>query len=206
MGNQTQSVSVDELQDLMRQCAALHQDWQRFHQLATVSNGSAPGGALDFIQLQSRLSCDYPILSHWRKANLGLAAGISKLVAHAGTLEAFAREAQSGNGPLLREWQTVDGSIAKVRGLLESALRDARAGKPVRLPKEIAAPKVAREPWPIQRLLKGTGIAAATLVGIIVVLAVFRPFLMQTRFFRWLDDGFRSWQVRNHPEFGLKED
>ena len=122
MGKQVQSISAEELADISRQCAALHEDWHRFYQLASVQpGGDAVQRQLAFIQLQSRFSCDYPILSRWRSGSFGLASAIGKLVARAGTLEAFSQEAQQGDGPLVRDWQSVNAAIAKVRSLLESA-------------------------------------------------------------------------------------
>lgn len=196
MGNSTQSVSLNELQDLMQQCGSLHEDWQRFYALAAQSSGQPDTGHLGFIQLQSRLSCDYPVLTHWRKANLDLASGVSKLVANAGSLESFAREVNAGNGPLLREWQAVNASMVRVRSLLDTALAQAQAGKPVRLPTEIAAPKI-REPWRVRGLARKLAVTGAVLATLLVATAVLRPYLLRTTLLRWVDQAYTAWQMRN---------
>lgn len=197
MGKQVQSVSAEELADISRQCAALHEDWHRFYQLASL----APGGdgsqrQLAFIQLQSRFSCDYPILSRWRTGNFGLASAISKLVARAGTLEAFSREAQQGDGPLVRDWNEVNDAIVKVRSLLEGAREQARNGAPIKLPKEIAV-VVEREPWPVAALANKAGIVCAGLVCCGVIFLIARPFILETRLFKWVDKSYTAWQIRN---------
>ena len=197
MGSHVQSISAEELAEISRQCAVLHEDWHRFYQLAVSPPGADPTGQqLAFIQLQSRLSCDYPILSHWRKGNFGLAGAIGKLVAQAGTLDAFAREVRSGDGPLLREWQTVNEAIARVRKLLEGARDQARAGKPVTLPKEIAAP-IVREPWPVRAWANKGAIACGALVVCGVAFLIARPFLLETSLFKWVDRSYTAWQIRN---------
>lgn len=197
MGRQHHFISPEELADISRQCAALHADWHRFYQLASTpapDDGSLR--QLAFIQLQSRLSCDYPILSRWRSGNLGLSGEISKLVARAGTLEAFAREAGQGGGPLLRDWRTVDDCITRVRSLLEKAGEQAKAGAPIKLPAEIAAP-VEREPWPVRAMAHKAGLACAALVVGGVVFLIARPFLLETSLFKWVDRSYTAWQIRN---------
>jgi len=191
----TQTISLEELDDIRQQCAALHEDWQRFYRLA-ASPEAGDGVQVAFIQLQSRLSCDYPILSHSRKTNFGLASDIAKLVAHAGTLEAFSREARAGNGALVQEWHAINDTIARVRALLEEAREQARAGKPVKLPKEIAAPQV-REPWPIEAIMRKAGIACAVLACCAVVFFLARPVFVETGLFKWLDKAYVNWQIRN---------
>ena len=196
MGSPTHSISMIELTDISRQCAALHEDWQRFyHMAAAPPTPDASQQQLAFIQLQSRLSCDYPILSRWRKGNFGLASSIGKLVAQAGTLEAFAHEARAGDGPLVREWRAVNDSIAKVRGLLDRARDQAKQGKPVALPKEIAEPKV-REPLPWDIIMRRTGIVCAVLACGMVVYILARPFVLETTLFKWLDRSYTAWQLR----------
>ena len=197
MGKQHHSVSAAELADISGQCAALHEDWHRFFQLASAQ--PLDDGAqrqLAFIQLQSRFSCDYPILSRWRAGNLGLSGAISKLVARAGTLEAFAREAQQGDGPLVRDWRSVEESIVRVRTLLDKAREQAKAGAPIKLPAEIAAP-VEREPWPVRAMAHKAGIACAVVVVGGVGFLIARPFLLETSFFKWVDKSYTAWQMRN---------
>lgn len=197
MSKQVQSVSAEELADISRQCAALHEDWHRFYQLASgAPEGDGSQRQLAFIQLQSRFSWDYPILSRWRAGNFGLASAIGKLVARAGTLEAFSREAQQGDGPLVRDWNEVNEAIAKVRSLLEGAREQARSGAPVKLPKEIAV-VVERDPWPIAALANKAGIVCAALVCCGVVFLIARPFLLETSLFKWVDKSYTAWQIRN---------
>ncbi|MBL7649481.1 MAG: hypothetical protein JNK74_25165 [Candidatus Hydrogenedentes bacterium] len=197
MGRQHQSISPEELADIIRQCASLHEDWRRFFQLAsapTLDDGAQR--QLAFIQLQSRFSCDYPILSRWRAGNLGLSGAISKLVARAGTLEAFAREAQQGDGPLVRDWRAVEESIVRVRTLLDKAREQAKAGAPIKLPTEIAAP-IEREPWPVRAMAHKAGLACAAVVIGGVVFLIARPFLLETSLFKWVDRSYTAWQIRN---------
>ncbi|MBX3176349.1 MAG: hypothetical protein KF886_03230 [Candidatus Hydrogenedentes bacterium] len=199
MGRQT--ITVEELDDIRRQCAALQADWERLYQIAAAaSDGSAAERELALIQLQGRLSCDYPVLAHWRKANFGLASGINNLVARAGSMAAFARDARAGNGPLLRDWQAVQETITRVRGLLEAARDQARAGKPVKLPKEVAA-AVERDPWPIELWMRKLAVAGAVLAGCGLLFLLMRPYLLETRFFKWLDKSYNRWELRNYPEF-----
>jgi hypothetical protein len=197
MGRQHQSVSAEELADISRQCAALHEDWHRFYQLASAAPGSdAVQRQLAFIQLQSRFSCDYPILSRWRAGNFGLASAMGKLVARAGTLEAFAREAQQGDGPLVRDWNEVNDAIVKVRSLLEGAREQARKGGSIALPKELSVP-VAREPWPVEAWMRKGRIAGAALLVCAVAFLIARPYLMETSLLRWVDKSYTAWQLRN---------
>lgn len=195
MSGSTRSISVEELDGIRQQCAALHEDWQRFYHLAATPDGG-DGEQLAFIQLQSRFSCDYPILSHSRKANYGLASDIAKLVAHAGTLEAFSREARAGNGALVKQWHTINDSITRIRALLDQAREQARAGKPVKLPREIAAPQV-REPWPIEAMARKAGIVCAVLACCVVAFFIARPIFVETGLFKWLDTAYVNWQLRN---------
>lgn len=197
MGRSVSSISVEELAELSRQCAALHEDWQRFFQLASQPDGGdGTARQLAFIQLQSRFSCDYPIISRWRKANFGLAPAIAALVARAGTLDAFAREAQQGAGALVRDWHQINESIARVRALLETAARQARPGQPVKLPRELAV-TIEREPWPVAVLGRKAGVACAVLVAAGVVFLIARPFLLETGLFKWVDQSYTAWQLRN---------
>ena len=106
MARSAQPISLDELSELNFQCASLHEDWQRFYQLAAAPPAQDPNQRhLAFIQIQSRLSCDYPILSRWKKGDLGIASHIGKLVAEAGTLESFSTQIRGGGGPLVQEWK-----------------------------------------------------------------------------------------------------
>ena len=197
MAKQVQSVSAEELADISRQCVALHEDWHRFYQLASAPPENDGGQRqLAFIQLQSRFSCDYPILSRWRSGNFGLASAIGKLVARAGTLEAFAREAQQGAGPLVRDWKEVNDAIARVRALLDGAREQARKGGAIALPKELAL-QVAREPWPVKAWMYKGRIAGAVLVVCGVAFLVARPYLMETSLLKWVDKSYTAWQLRN---------
>jgi hypothetical protein len=197
MGKQVQSVSAEELADITRQCAALHEDWHRFYQLAAVPpDGDAVQRQLAFIQLQSRFSCDYPILSRWRAGNFGLALAIGKLMARAGTLDAFSQEARQGDGPLMRDWREVNEAIARVRTLLEAARVQAQKGGPIKLPKELAV-EIVREPWPIAAWAhKGRVAGIALAIGFVSFL-IARPYIMETSLLRWVDKSYTAWQMRN---------
>tara|TARA_R110001592_G_scaffold16058_4_gene68769 strand:- start:917 stop:1549 length:633 start_codon:yes stop_codon:yes gene_type:complete len=193
----TQSVSLDELTDISSQCCALHEDWHRFYQLASHSDkGDQSQIQLTFIQLQSRLSCDYPILSHWRKGSFGLASSIGKLVAQAGTLDTLSREVRAGDGPLVREWQSVNESIGRVRKLLEGARLAAKKGRPITLPEEIALPK-ERQPFPFDVWKRRCRYVALVLVVCLVLLIVFRPVALESSLLRWLDQAYTAWQLRS---------
>jgi hypothetical protein len=197
MGKKAQAISLEELESVSRQCNALHQDWQHFYQLATTTNGSAASDRdLALIQLQSRLSCDYPILSNARRDKFGLASSISKLVANAGTMAAFAREAAAGNGPLLKEWKSVNDTIVRVCQLLDVARKDVQAGKKPKLPKELA-PTIERDPIPVKAIMKKVAIVCGILCACGIVFLILRPFILETALFRWLDQSYTAWQVRN---------
>lgn len=191
-----QPITLEELGDIESQCAELHKDWHSFYQVAASPGDDAGQQHVAFIQLQSRLSCDYPVLSHWRKGNFGLSASIGKLVARAGTLEAFATEVHAGGGPLVQEWHEVNDAIVRVRGLLQQARKQAKAGKLATLPREIAAPKV-REPLPVRAITRKAGIAGAILAGCFVVFLILRPFILDTDVLKWVDDAYTAWQIRN---------
>lgn len=197
MGVRTQSITREELDSIFNQCSALHQDWQRFYQLATQAN-SAPDSQRDLalIQLQSRLSCDYPILSNARRDRFGLASRIAKLVANSGTMAAFALEASKGSGPLLQEWTSVNDAINRVCGLLDTARAEVRAGKTPKIPRELA-PIVNREPFPIQAVMRKVAIAFAVVCGCVLFGLILKPYLVKTGFFVWLDKSYTAWQLRN---------
>jgi hypothetical protein len=197
MAKSAQTVSQDELSALHSQCTALHEDWQRFYQLAAAPPPSDPSQHhLAFIQLQSRLSCDYPILSRWRKSDLGIASHIGKLVAEAGTLETFSDQLRAGGGPLVQEWQSVNDAIGRVQTALSEALQRARNGKPARLPKEIAPP-VAREPWNFAPAIKAARMGAVVLIGGGILFVLLQPLFVESSLLNWLDDAYTAWQIRN---------
>lgn len=197
MGKQIQSVSAEELADITRQCAALHEDWHRFYQLAAAPPATdAVQRQLAFIQLQSRFSCDYPILSRWRSGNFGLASAIGKLVARAGTLEAFSQEARQGDGPLVRDWREVNEAIAKVRALLDAAREQAQKGGAIKLPKELSV-EIVREPWPVAAWAHKGRIAGIALAICFVSFLIARPYLMETSLLKWVDKSYTAWQIRN---------
>lgn len=197
MASSAQTVSVEELTNLNHQCTALHEDWQRFYQLAASPPEQDPNARhLAFIQLQSRLSCDYPILSHWQKGNFGLSSHISKLVAQTGTLESFAKEVQQGGGPLVEEWKSVNDSIGRVRKLLGEALGKAKKGKDAKLPKEIAAPKERRQ-IDFRPALRKLRTACIVLVCCAVVFVLVQPLFVETSLLNWFDDLYTAWKIRN---------
>jgi len=196
MGMQNTFVTADELADIAHQCAALHEDWRRFYLLAAAPPAEDPNAChLAFIQLRSRLSCDYPILSHWQKGALGLSSKIGALVSQADTLESLAQEVHAGGGPLLEEWRSVNDAIERVRALLAKAMAEAKKGKPAKLPREIA-PKKVREPLPLGPLLQNLRVACIILVGCAVAFVVLKPLFIDTSLFAWLDDAFKSYQIR----------
>lgn len=197
MGKQVQSVSEEELTDITRQCAALHEDWHRCYQLASAPlTADVVQRQLAFIQLQSKFSCDYPILSRWRSGNFGLASAIGKLVARAGTLEAFSQQAQQGDGPLMRDWREVNEAIVKVRVLLDGTRDQARKGGAITLPKELAV-EIVREPWPVAVLAHKGRIAGIVLVLSFVTFLIVRPYVMETSLLKWVDRSYTAWQLRN---------
>lgn len=148
------------------QCAVLAEDWQRVHELleAYQTSGSDRDRLeLEYIGLRSKLSCDYPILSHWRKGGFGLSAGIHQTLAIGTTLASLSESARSQDNVVQKHWQAAWTSLRKIMEVLQGAERQIAEGKPAELPPQLLVHST-HVPFPIRKVLKVVGTIAAVLL------------------------------------------
>jgi len=168
LAKQQQGVSPEDLTSYQEQCAAVSRDWQQLAQL--IENYSAPEADRkrledDFVGLRCTLSCDYPILTYWRKGGYGLSAGIQRMMDGAPTLETLSDPSGTARGKVQEQWQTVWDALEKINGALKSAQQAIQNGKEPQLPRELLRHDI-HVPFPIKRVLKFLGLAALVLVSL----------------------------------------
>lgn len=173
-----QGVPDEELAYYRQQCEAIWADWARLR--ALVDAYLKPGAdkeklEWDFIALKSRLSCDYAVLTRWRKGGYGLSAGINKMLASATNLSSLASGGANPESRFNRTWNEVNGALEKIAGVLRHAQEQRKKGKPAVLPAELMEQSTHR-PFPIKKILKWTGIVLAVVV-VLGGLYVMRNFL-----------------------------
>lgn len=180
LGKQQQGISPDVIASYRSQCTVLAEDWQRIHELLEAYE--APGSdrdrlELEYIGLRSKLSCDYPILSYWRKGGFGLSAGIHQTLAIGSTLASLSESARSQDNLVQKHWQAAWSSLRKVMEVLQGAERQIAEGKPAELPAQLLVHDT-HVPFPIRKVLKVGGTFAAILLiaGTVYVMRNFLGF------------------------------
>lgn len=178
MAKQQQGVSPEDLSSYVQQCGAVSRDWQRLGQL--IEAYRAPDADRqrledEYVGLRCTLSCDYPILTYWRKGGYGLSAGIQRMMDGASTLETLASSAGPVHGKVQERWQSVWASLEKIRAALQTAQESLRAGKEPQLPSELLRQDI-HVPLPVKKILKTLG-AMALVVLALATLYFMRNFL-----------------------------
>lgn len=178
MARQQQGVPAEVIASYRAQCVALSADWRRVHDLLEAFQ--APGAdraglELEYMALRSTLSCDYPMLTDWRKGGFGLSAEINQTLALGGSLASLAESAATPERGAQRHWQGAWDSLRKVMEVLSGAERQLAQGKPVELPPELLVHNT-HVPFPIRKILKVLGTVAAVLL-VAGTLYVMRNFL-----------------------------
>ena len=180
MAKQQQGISSDVIASYRSQCAVLSQDWQRVHELLDAYH--APDAdreslELEYMALRSKLSCDYPILSYWRKGGFGLSAGINQTLALGSSLASLSESSGASCGTVQRHWQAAWTSLRKVMEVLQGAERQIAEGKPAELPPQLLVHST-HVPFPLRKVLKVLGSIAAVLLiaGTVYVMRNFLGF------------------------------
>ena len=166
MAKQQQGIPPDVIASYLTQCNVLSQDWQRVHELLEAYNTPGADRARlegEYIALRSKLSCDYPILSYWRKGGFGLSAGINQTLAIGTTLSALSESAQASDNTVQKHWQSAWASLRKIVEVLKGAERQIAEGKSAELPPELLVHST-HVPFPIRKVLKVVGTIAAVLL------------------------------------------
>ena len=166
MAKQQQGIPPDVIASYLTQCNVLSRDWQRVHELLEAYN--TPGADRErlegeYIALRSKLSCDYPILSSWRKGGFGLSAGINQTLAIGTTLAALSESAQASDKSVQKHWQSAWTSLRRIVEVLKGAERQIAEGKPASLPPDLLVHST-HVPFPIRKVLKVVGTIAAVLL------------------------------------------
>ncbi len=174
----SQGISRETLVTYQKQCDEISRDWARLR--AVIDACSKPGVDKEqmegeLIALKSRLSCDYPVLTYWRKGGYGLSAGINRMLANLPDISTLADAAQNPDSRINQTWQEVRSSLQSVSGTLNDAKKQLAKGKEAHLPEELLVHNTHR-PFPVKKVLKGLGIATATLL-LLTTLYVMRNFL-----------------------------
>jgi len=175
---QQQGISAGVLESYEEQCNALARDWKRMGGLIDQCrdpNANREQLEGDFLALRSSLSCDYPILTYWRKGGFGLTAGINRMLSGSPTLADLVESAGANNGHASGDWQSVWNSLEKVLGALAEARRTLNAGGEAHLPAELIQHDT-HVPFPIKKVLAVLG-AAVAVVAILVSVYFMRNFL-----------------------------
>lgn len=162
-----QGVREADLASYEQQCAALAKDWQRLR--ALIEAYHAPDAdrerlEMEYLAIRSALSCDYPVLSYWRKGGYGLTAGINRMMAGSPALRALAESARASEGRVNQTWNAVWASLGQVSAALRDARAALEAGKEVRLPAELLQHDT-HVPFPVKKVLSGLGIAMALVLA-----------------------------------------
>lgn len=180
MAKQQQGISPDVIASYRAQCVVLAEDWQRIQYL--VEAYQRPGSdrarlELEYIGLRSKLSCDYPVLSYWRKGGFGLSAGIHQTLAIGTTLASLSESASGQDGHVQKHWQAAWASLRKIIEVLQGAERQIAEGKPAELPPQLLVHST-HVPFPIRKVLKVVGTVAALLLlaGTVYVMRNFLGF------------------------------
>lgn len=140
MGSKAHTVSLPELQHVEKQFRALHKDWHFFHKLieayADPRADEERLRALEmaFLELKSRISCDYPILVKWREGACGVPTTIADVFSEGSSLKTLSEELTRGGGLAEEEWRLVDDGLGYVRQILEQCRTKTRPGRPARIP------------------------------------------------------------------------
>lgn len=166
MAKQQYGIQSDVIASYLAQCTDLSHDWERIHKLLEAYQ--APGAdreglELEYMALRSKLSCDYPILSYWRKGGFGLSAEINQTLAIGSNLASLSEAAASPGGTVQTHWQAAWSSLRKVVDILKGAERQIAEGKPAELPPQLLVHST-HVPFPIRKVLKAVGTVAAVLL------------------------------------------
>jgi hypothetical protein len=154
------------LNQYQRECAGLAEDWSRLRALVEAFPKEGANKAQlegEFIALRSRLSCDYTVLTRWRKGGYGLTAGVHKMLASTTTLSDAASNATHPESRFNRTWRDVHSSLTQIATVLQGAQARVQAGKPATLPPDLLEDD-SRPPFPIWKVLKITGILVAVVL------------------------------------------
>lgn len=176
--NKAQGVSGEALASYQQQCAAIAQDWARLR--AIIDAGSRPDadkGQLEseLIALKSRLACDYPLLTQWRKGGYGLSTGINKMLAGITSLSSLVDSGRNPESRVNRTWRDVQTSLQKVSETLRAAQSQLAKGKPAFLPDDLIN-EVTHRRFPVKKILKIAGISVAVIM-VLAAVYVMRNFL-----------------------------
>ncbi len=145
MASKCRAVPVPELEGFERQFRALHKDWHYFYKLIQAYGDpradSERRRALEiaFLELKSRISCDYSVLTAWRSGACGIPSGISDVFAEGTTLKSLSADVEGGRGIIEEEWRVVDEALGYIRQLLRECHQKTKPGKPAKLPVELFA-------------------------------------------------------------------
>ncbi len=175
---QSQGISVDALAHYQQQCEEIAKDWGRLRAVIDAYPKSGLNKERmegELISLKSRLSCDYPVLTYWRKGGYGLSAGINKMLFNLTDLSSLADSAQNPASRVNQTWQEVRASLQRVNGILGDAQVQLGSGKEVHLPEDLLVHNTHR-PFPVKKVLKGAGVVMGVLV-LVATLYVMRNFL-----------------------------
>lgn len=163
---QAQGVSPEALANYQRQCQAIASDWQRLHALARAYHQPEVNKEQlewDLIAIKSRLSCDYDVLTRWRKGGYGLTGGVNKMLANTANLASIADAAPNPESRFNQTWKEVHGALQKVGGALQAAQAQYQRGKPAVLPAELLEQDL-RRPFPVKKIFKWAGVVMAVLL------------------------------------------
>ncbi|MBL7649229.1 MAG: hypothetical protein JNK74_23875 [Candidatus Hydrogenedentes bacterium] len=178
MAKQQQGIAPDVIASYKAQCAALSEDWQRVHALLDAYHAFGADREsleLEYMALRSKLSCDYPVLSYWRKGGFGLSAEINRTLALGSSLASLSESSGASCGTVQKHWQAAWTALRKVMDVLQGAERQIAEGKPAELPPELLV-HATHVPFPIRKVLKVLGTVAAVLL-VAGTLYVMRNFL-----------------------------
>jgi hypothetical protein len=176
--NQPHGVSDDTLASYQQQCDAIGKDWQTLRGLidAYPKAGAEKDRLEDeLLSVKSRLSCDYTVLTHWRKGGYGLSAGINKMLSGATNLATLAETAGSPESRVNQTWREVQSSLKKINETIRGARSQLSRGKEAHLPEELLVHNTQR-PFPIKKVLKTAGIVIAVVLAL-GTLYIMRNFL-----------------------------
>jgi len=164
--SQSRGLTVETLASYQGQCAAIAADWARLREI--IDTCASPGVnreqlEWDLIAIKSRLACDYPVLTEWRKGGYGLCAGINKMLSGVTNLGSLADAGGNPESRVNRTWREVQASLHKVAEALRVAQGQMAAGRPAFLPDELIC-QDTHHPFPVKKVLAGLGLAAAIAV------------------------------------------
>ncbi len=167
----SQGVSPEALDYYQKQCEAIAHDWARLRNM--IDGFSQPGAdkeklEWELIALKSRLACDYPVLTEWRKGGYGLSAGVNKMLTGATNLATLADSGGNPESRVNRNWRDVQTALVRVQETLQKVKQTLSAGKPAFLPDKLIE-QTTHRPFPIKKILK---IVAAT-CGILLLAGTF---------------------------------